>query len=217
MSYSKSHLFKMRHKIYSIVIIACLLALSLTSCIYPYDVYYTTDINDYYSKKTNFEGVWKAFFMEELPEEAEVVSFTYYQHFSDILDIDLELKFNNPEALQAYIKKLLDYCTEFYSDREMEIEFFETKNSDKPSYTELYDDTWAYWRDDGQYAGYYIDQFERYECQYAIISYSLEELTVIQSVASGFFRPEEYIPKYISRYNTQTDLLSERLVKVKEK
>ena len=75
---------------------------SLLSCsLFETHELYTTDISNYDSEEYPIDVC--GFLFKELPENAEVLSFSYYDYWNEDVDIYLELKFEHQDELLNYI------------------------------------------------------------------------------------------------------------------
>ena len=136
----------------------------------------------------------------------------------------MELKFRTEAELKEYINSLKTHSESYLmnaakpSDGEW---FVEVQNPYDPNYVELVLLAHSSWQNDKHFVGYSIEKkdsinsehkYTQYVCNYSIISYSLEDLTVIQSSTQGYFEyfEEAYVPKYFRRFNIPTDEELER-------
>lgn len=183
----------------------------------PKGVLVTENIEDY---NTADYPVWESVFMETLPEKAEVVRYAYYDYWHEVRDRYLELKFETIEDLNSYLLELKEYTrvktnpdSPFMQKNDL---FIEETNPYNNLYTDLLCTYNSYTQNHIGKTGYKIlfeDDETRFRCSFGIISYSYEELTIIQSVCSGLFRDiiHDYTPEYFKRFNVPTDKELERL------
>ena len=205
------------HKKIWFAILSLLLILStLVSCSNSGERY-TEDINDYNSEQHHLHS---SFFLPELPSNAEIVYFSSYFYYYEIFDQYLELKFNTEEEMHEYISSILDYDSSFFTkDNKQEPAVgwvVEETNPYNSSYTDLISTTLTsgYAGDSVRWVGYKIRTTGsvRINANLSIVSYSDEELTVIQSYLYG----TNYTFKYFTRFNIPLDENHERRVIVKE-
>ena len=201
-------------KFSKIFIMICLISFFIcivTSC-YS-ERFYTENIEDY---NTPEYPLASPMFLEEIPTNAEVVSFSYFDYWRQYHEHYLELKFENVSDLLQYIELLKERPSEFYSDSEPPLGygwFFETTNPYNPSYTELFCTKYQTWSNDDRFTGYTFKdegEYSYYHSNYGIISYSVSDLIVIQTCSQGGHFSNDYIPKYFERFNVPMDETHER-------
>ena len=197
-------------KMLSAILVAVILLLSLVSC--DDGVRYTDSVDDYNRGDYYF---YKSFYLSSIPENATVVSFSYYSHVHESsYDVYLELRFSTIEELKAHLDAISNHTkTVLASSHTQPYDgewFFEVSNPYDEKYVDAF--CWNYngWIDGENYAGYSIeneDNYVRYKCDYGIVSYSLEDLIVIQTEAHGCFERYvvNYTPKYFKRFNIPTN------------
>ena len=189
-------------------------------------VYYTQDIKDYgiedYDLKKNMELDW---FPQDLPSNAEVLAFSYYNDYRELpihYDLYLELKFQNEDELKSYLDGLLSDI-EAYNLQQYNPtyaldggSYYSEKNPYDDSFIDIFYFTTATWKCDIHYVGYSVDPdgFREYDTNYSIISYSIDELIVVQTCANGSFSSDRHIPKYMQKFNVSPDELLERHIVV---
>ena len=200
-----------------IIPIVCILVLIVCLTFSESGETYTNDINDYCSDKY---PVYSPLFLDELPSNARVVAFHYYADYGDEQDIYLELKFSDLDDMEFYISKIKTNIVENSKDTYFESNgdfFLEEKNPYNMNYTDLFCSSEYVLTNDKCFSGYEIEylQKERFiHSFYALISYSLEELTVIQTCSGGSFFTERYIPKYFERFDIPLNNEMERYKEV---
>ena len=177
---------------------------------------YTEDISDYNSDQHHRRS---SFFLPELPTNADVVFFSSYNYYNEIFDQYLELKFNTKEEMHEYISSILDYDLASFSKENREEPAIgwvvEETNPYNSSYTDLISTSMTsgtFGDVDIRWVGYKISITgkEHIEANLSIVSYSDEELTVIQSYLYGY----DYTFSYFTRFNIPLDKNHERIVKV---
>ena len=188
---------------------------------YPLAHYYTTSKEEYFSKKCDMSPADKTIFLEELPDNATVVDFSYYKHFFEDRDIYLELRFSNVTDLENYVKSLKSRAENYIADTKG---FYkELENPYNSTYKDIFC-TVSFFAGDinrgDEYIGYeplgeagsYVD------CILPVISYSVEELTVIQSYTIGSFNVDTgfnntgHLPKYFERFQIDLSIDQERRI-----
>ena len=192
------------------------LLFQLISCD-DYGVLYTESIEDYNTEKYS---VRKSFYLDSIPENATVVSFSYYEYWNESSDVYLELRFSTVQELEEHLfsvknhvkSSLVDYPVQTVDGEWL----LEVDNPYNDKYVDLFCLDYVTFDKDGDVTGYSIEfkpNYTLYRCNYGVISYSLEELTVIQSSAVGSFEyfEEAYVPKYFRRFNIPTDEEFERI------
>ena len=198
-------------KALSAILSAVILLLSLVSC--DDGVRYTDSVDDYNRGDYYF---YNSFYLSSIPENATVVSFSYYRHVHEnASDVYLELRFSTIEELEAHLDAISNHTkTVLASSHTQPYDgewFFEVANPYDENYVDAF--CWDYngWIDgEKNYTGYSIERKNDhaiYNCDYGIVSYSVEDLTVIQARAHGRFEPYEegYTPKYFKRFNIPTN------------
>lgn len=70
-------------------------------------VFYTENAEDY---NTDKYPITEPIFLSEIPENASVVRFSYYDYWYEVLDIYLELKFNTADEMKQYLSELELKC-----------------------------------------------------------------------------------------------------------
>lgn len=172
---------------------------------------FTSDIKDYGSDKYLLDS---SLFLPTIPSSAKVVDFSYYNYWNEAKDIYLEVRFTSREEMDAYLaavnehsmEELEQYCMPTYQ------EWFvsETCIYDT-SYTDSFCLFFRTYHAGEEYTGYSIHPLSisgvtesvTYDCNFGLISYSYEELTVIQTISQGVFRKtvHDYIPAYFKRFH----------------
>lgn len=207
-------------KALSAILITVILLFSLVSC--DDGVIYTESIEDY---NTEEYPIKSPIFLEAIPDNATVISFYYYEYWHESHDLYIELEFSAESELKEYINSIKNHAESYLTNSTKPSGgewFIEVENPYDPNYVELVSLSHSTWQNDKRFVGYSIEyqdsvehngyKYIQYVCNYRIISYSLEDLTVIQSCAQGRFEPfeEDYIPKYFERFNIPTDKELER-------
>ena len=173
--------------------------------------FYTENIEDYNTEGYSISFFLAPIFLDEIPENATVVYFSHYHFYNhEDEDIYLELKFETKEEMDEYLSAIKDQCQkEFepvahnYNSKDA---FVEVENPYNEKYIELFYKRCCISRMNEEYTGYSAEDQGKgyyYDCQFAVVSYSYEELTVIQAYTSGgFYEPEnKYTPKYFIRFS----------------
>lgn len=176
--------------------------------------HHTEDIAEYNSKKY---PIVSDVFLEKIPSNAKVISFSYYDYWNEEKEIYLELEFNSLEEMEDYLQSLKKHCFESVADRKIPSGFqgewlMESKNPHDLKYTDLFcvsrtiNTQMEGSEKASDYTGYKIDVREDltfYKCYYSIISYSYDDLRVIQSDTRGTFydKRNNYIPKFLLRFS----------------
>ena len=169
-------------------------------------IQFTEDIRNYNSE---IYPIPKTLFPSEIPENAQVISFSYFNYWHEVEDIYLELKFNTLEEMETYLSNIKLTCKAYCQNKNYPKnsgEFIETQNIYNQSYEEMF--CTLYWSSGGEkdYTGYNIVKGEsgeiRYECNFGIISYSFDELVVIHTCVYGWYRSNvhKHIPEYFKRF-----------------
>ena len=171
--------------------------LILSSCDDP-NISYTNDPADYS-------------LLNDIPEDAQVVDYSYAELYDGRSDFYLELKFTTVQGFEQFLEKLMKEARDEKLDGEIYKDdtdlFLKTTNPYDSSFNEIVFLTnprqrgYIYWVG---YKDYCYSVNETIECCLSLISYSLEELIVIQTRIYGVF--PEYIydyrmPKYFERFN----------------
>lgn len=200
----------------TLIVVVC----SFSSCFESHELY-TDNIEDYNTEKYPMP---EFLFLDKIPSYADVVAFYYYDYWYEQQDYYLELKFESAENLDTYVSELkLHYLNNAKDwNRVYEEDWIvEQKNPYNENYEELICTVCRTYKTkptggEQAFTGYQIwdDELKVYKCNFGIISYSYEDLTVIQSRASGWFQENvnKYLPKYFSRFNVPITEKHERLV-----
>ena len=188
--------------IFILLVIICKVALTKE------EIYYTDDIINYHTESYPLPPL----FLEEIPSNAQVVSFSYYNYWHEQFDYYLELTFDTSEEMESYILQLKNY----YSEKLSHIDYWPQQgkiivdtNPYDSDYTDMFYTIYGTSSSETNRTGYGIKQIGKklkYECCFGVISYSLEDLTVIQSYTSFWtVTTFEHIPKYFTRFNIPND------------
>ena len=209
-----------RSSILGIVIIA----ICLTSCdLFSKDIY-VTDVKEYsnigYTQSCSV-------FPKEIPSNSSVVNFSYYYEapHGECYDVYLELKFQTTDELEKHITTILAQIeaenredpTQFYAhDGNLYHSECNPYNSD---YTDVFSTETLVWTGDQYFVGYSVspEDHKEYQAHYAIVSYSLEDLTVIHTVAVGRSKASQHSLKYLERFNITEEQATERWIYLEEK
>ena len=202
------HMIKFLASILVLTLICC----GLSSCFSNHCVY-TENSADYnlYEHK---------FFPSEIPKSAEILKFSKYEYWVEDYDTYLELKFNTVEELEHHLGNLKDNIKnsvkkEIYPNNESL--FLEVENPYDSTYTDVFVLCYATWSDSQRYTGYEFEIYEDYsvlDCNFLIISYSYEDLILIESATQGSFGDDygyDYVPKYFERFNIPLDEKCKRI------
>jgi len=148
-------------------------------------------------------------FPAEIPSNAQVISFCYYDYWYEEKDIYLELKFSTAEEMESYLNKVKsDYvsmCQAKLAPRNGEW-FIETQNIYNHSYTDMFCTALEISQDGKHYIGYEIEprgDCTLYSCNFMVISYSYDELTVIHASVRGSYlsNVNKHLPEYFTRFD----------------
>ena len=196
------------------------ISLSLTSCRlleaiekaldldYPK---YTDDISNYNTEEYPINA---PLFMDDIPANAEIVSFKYYNYWNECEDIYLELKFKDEIELSQYVETVMNFAKEYSKthygkDFTVDESFIVEENPYNSSYTDCIYIVLSRKSGDNMITGYAISQDDGrdIDCYYRIISYSISDLTVIQTSSVGYYREllQEYIPQYMERFSVDVN------------
>lgn len=164
------------------------------------------------------------YFKVALTSSTEILSFSYYNNWNEDFDTYLELCFENKEdlleCLQSLAPSKFDSNGEAgYSQDEL---FVETPNPYNSSYTNLINMSFRTYRGDAIYTGYYTRSSELLflKCNFGIISYSIEDLKILQFATQGTFSfgdglgAENYTPKYFEYFNIPIDENTKRMYEI---
>ena len=180
------------------------------------EVYFTESIEDYFSEECRLPP---EIFLDEIPSNADVISFSYYSYWSEAKDIYLELTFSSKDEMEAYLFELKDHGIQ---SSQVDGELFITEhNPYDPTFTDLFCTTFITYTKNKTYTGYSIDPGKNRDtitcdCNFAVISYSYEKLTVIQSYVCGSFRHSihNYTPRYFLRFHLPVSEKHDRLIPI---
>lgn len=178
------------------------------------EVYFTERIEDYNSRKY---PVVPEVFLDDIPSNADVVSFSFYSYWNEAKDICLELKFSSKDEMEAYLSELKAHGLQ---SSKTDAELFVTKqNPYDTTFTDLFCTTYLTCTEDQSFTGYSIDPTKSrdavtFACNFGVVSFSYEKLTVIQSYACGSFRQNihDYTPRYFLRFALPLDEKHDRLI-----
>ena len=172
-------------------------------------VRYTDDIKKY---NTQEYLAPKTVFPTKIPSSAMVVSYSHFSFWNEAEDIYLELKFKSAKEMESYLTDLRRACTTICKKNKSDenVFFIETDNIYNKSYKGLFCTIYRSSQYEIDYTGYKIVKEDadvmRYQCNFGLISYSVEQLTVIHTYVYGWYRSNvhEHIPQYFKRFNVPT-------------
>lgn len=174
-------------------------------------VIHSDNISEYNSGDYKRNISWSPVFLDTIPENAQVIDYEYYDWYRENIDVYLELKFETQEELENYLDTLIQNAEEkSMKNKGIERELFLTKqNPYDYKYTDLICTAYASY---SGALGNHVDFSIEYEngktlldIYHHIISYSVEELTVIQNLCHWSDYMYSYTPKYITRFNIPTN------------
>ncbi len=202
-----------------LVLLFIIIMVGIAKCISSKNSFqHTTDLTNYNEKDFPLPSI----FLNDIPNYAKVVSFSYYNYYNEEKDIYLELKFNNTDQLEEYLKNLLLNSVENFNSQGWKTPqnnewFLESQNMHKQSYVDMFCVIYSSNKKEKNFTGYSIeinnDNSAIYECNFGVISYSYEELTIIQNYCTGTFQEKvnKFIPKYFDYFNVPLNKNYERL------
>ncbi|MBO5906576.1 MAG: hypothetical protein J6Q85_00285 [Clostridia bacterium] len=179
----------------------------------------TQNPEDYSSSISHLRYPPEDVFLDTIPSNASVVSFSYYNYWRESEDYYLELKFGTKEELDACLEeikaKYLNYLQRRNSSR-ITNPFIEKQNPHDNKFVDLFYTEFHVSTAERDFVGYETEilggKFNR-SVHFMTVSYSYEDLTVIHSFASGNFyngKTGDYIPKYFVRFGVPTNEIYER-------
>ena len=214
---------KINNKSVILLLLIAAIAVSFSSCSFLKKHWvYIDDIDEYgIEKLSNSDDI----FSVEIPPTANVTDFS---SFSDDLyhltDIYLELKFANAEELELYVNQILTNIANEYRDYCMRANYvydgayYSEQNPYNAAYTDIFSYNRAWIGTDKIHFGYEIDPDELYEYEvyFSLVSYSVDELTVIQTFSAGAYSADihECTPKYFERFNVPANEYTEHWIYV---
>lgn len=198
----------------AIVLVASIIILWLMK---PKGVLVTENIEDY---NTADYPIREYLFMDEIPEKAEVIRYSYYNYGEVVRDYYLELKFETSDDLTNYMSELerciLNNIYPYTIRLQNNGLFIEESNPYNSSYTDLLCTYYGSTSSNITKTGYAIIEEDdgtivNY-CRFGMISYSYEDLILIQNVCYGSYRDtvHHHTPEYFKRFNVPTDKELER-------
>lgn len=208
-----------------LTVIILIMLLQMTSCSnslvdlltsdQPY-VISSQNVNDYNSDKCHFS---ESYFLNEVPARATIANLSYFEYYRESCEQYIELKFEDKDSLDYYLSTIKEHIiSKKTSTAEYDPLFIEEKNPYDDRYIDIFYAPAHSITYNTRYTGYSIkvkanDHID-YTCIYVLISYSYDELTVIQSYTRGTFcsLEEEYVPMYLRRFNVPLDRELERLI-----
>ena len=200
------------------IVFLLLISMLLISSCYNYPVY-IDDIALYSQTVSN-----ESFFKPVLPSNAEICKFSNYNNWNEDFDTFLELSFKNEEDLIECLKILAP--SQFdpngedgYKQSEL---FLKMPNPYNASYTDLVNLFYVSSNAHTTYTGYSVrvSKIMFLKCNFGVISYSLEELKIVQASMQGSFSfgdtfdSENYTPKYFEYFNIAINENTERIYEV---
>jgi len=202
---------------YTIILICILIGFAgiyIYAGLTPSEVDFTTNIENYGSGKYRLDS---DIFLNEIPENAEVVNFTYYKYWHEEQDIYLELKFHSKEEMDSYLSNIRETCIKAqqnHSNNTKDRNWFITEqNPYDPSYTDSF--FIAHYSNIAgrDFTGYHMEGKGLCFYHFAVISFSYEELTTIQTYACGAFveNAKRYTPRYFIRFQVPMDVTMNRV------
>ena len=209
---------------YVIYILLASCILSFVSCTLQNNVVRTDDVSNLNSGEYQWFG--KVFSKStNLPDNAEVIDYYYYYYLIEANDEYLELRFKTEEETLEYLKRIKAEIVENlkeYRVPQYGSWFYEEQNPYNPLYTDVFCLYHSTRRpslgEKPDYVGYSVklkDDSTFITANCGIISYSIEEKTVIQT----FFDESDkdsarcyFIPKYFVRFGVPTTENHERYI-----
>lgn len=192
---------------FGIILLLVVGVLICVRIILPCGVYVTESVSDY---NTAEYPLHLPVFLNELPPCAEVVSFSYYNYWYEANDYYLELKFSSRELMEDYLSEWWVAASESQQQdrRQTDREWFVVDpNPYDSSYTDIFCTTYINSTADMEYTGYSVEPPEdphspSYHCNFGVISYSFDELIVIQTYVHGHFREavHHHVPRFFLRF-----------------
>ena len=192
-------------KLFSITLIS-IIAFNITSCIFV--PHYTEDIADY-----NKGEYFYSLFLEEIPQNAEVIKYAQARLDYDVSDNYLELRFSTVGELEQHIENLKEKARSTVTNDKIytndEALFVEVVNPYDSSYREIFVMDNSATANRTAFVGYsYHSKSERVSFYFEMFSYSIKDLVVIQTWVDGTY-PDicspDYIPQYFRRFNIPID------------
>lgn len=200
-----------------IILIVVVVFLVCLRVMLPCGVCATEDVGDY---NTAEYPLHLPIFLNEIPSYAEVASFSYYNYWNEANDYYLELKFSSRKEMEDYLSQWQTAALETLrkDGQPANREWFVTdQNPYNSSYTDIFCTTYITFTAETEYTGYSIEpsgdsQNPLYRCNFGVISYSFDELTVIQTYVHGHFREAEHhhVPRFFLRFDVPLDERYER-------
>lgn len=205
-------------KIRYVILILVIILLAL--CIYTFfarftlsdiGIRFTNNIDDYGADRYHLAA---GIYLEEIPANAEVIRFSNYDCWNEVTDIYLELKFRSTDEMEHYLSDLRANCLNLLPNAAPPQNgswFIKEQNPYTESYYDEFFVLYHTLENGKNYVGYSVEKNKNntfdYSCHFALISYSFEELTVIQTYVSGRFQDtvHNYTPQYFIRFNVPTN------------
>ena len=212
----------MKRNIGMMITVSLLLTI-LNGC-FKEDFDYITDIESYddlgLSSPSSFYSIYL-----DLPSDAEVLNFSYYKNsLFNHSDIYLELKFQDVESIERYLNEIILKLEERNQEKVAPCyakdgkHYHSEPNPYNSSYTDIFSLDKAMWSAGVNFVGYRYEpgDINNYHTYYEIISYSMEDLIIIQTASDGFFgtAKNEHLPKYLEHFNMPLSKPVERWIYV---
>lgn len=197
-------------KILSVIILTLVLCIGIFFVITKSndkDVFFTSDVNNYNSE---LYPVPQNVFPEAIPSNTQVVSYGYFNYRHEAKDIYLEMKFDSKEEMEKYLSEVKANCELNCKNSNSETQkqyFIYDENIYIPSYEDLFCTSYITSYGNEDFTGYRIVNMNAdsmcYKCNFGVISYSFDELTVIHTYVYGWYINDvhEHIPEYFERFN----------------
>ena len=203
------------------ILLIIVFAFAFFSSCYKDDVFYTENIKDYHAESYPIPST---FFLSKLPNNTKVKSFSNYSYWHELFDVYLELEFDSKEEMDKYISSIVnnDLNSSSKENREEPINgwIIEEKNPYNDSYVDLISTELTSGTINERWVGYTIsiqDEKTVVSTNLSIISYSYQDLTVIQSYMYGSYNTNanDYVFKYFTRFNIPINDDHRRIIEVK--
>ena len=183
---------------------------------------YTNDIEDYNTEKYPLTTL---LFPQQIPENATINKFSYYEFYHEDFEEYLELSFKTREEIEIYIENFLatakdELITSGYHIFGEDL-FIVEENPYNKLYTDVIFTNFGVSNAYEDFTGYKYDKNRDYGClsiySFGCVSYSYEELIVVHSYLSGTFTLEnDYIPQYIEKFNINSNEDLSRIIYYKK-
>lgn len=167
---------------------------------------YTTNIEDYNTEKYPLTAI----FPQQIPENASVNKFSYYEFYHEDFEEYLELSFKTREEMEQYIEEFLaaakdELITSKYYIHGEDL-FMVEENPHNKLYTDVIFTCFAVSNAYEDFTGYEYKKNKDYDWlsiySFGCVSYSYDELVVIHSYLDGNFTPENnHTLQYFEKLN----------------